>query len=89
MVRLFVRHEVADYRAWKQVYDDFDAERTALGVTGQAVFRSISNPRDVTVWHDFATREAADSFVSSPQLRDTMQKAGIQGAPEIWSAEEA
>jgi hypothetical protein len=89
MVRLFVRHQVADYPAWRRVYDDFDAERQTLGVTGQGVFRSVGNPNDITVWHDFPTREAADSFVSSPRLRDTMQQAGIQGAPEIWSAEEA
>ena len=35
MVRLFVRHQVADYPAWRRVYDDFDAERQTLGVTGQ------------------------------------------------------
>ena len=56
MVRLFVRHQVADYPAWKKVYDYFDAERQTLGVTGQAVF-ARSKPNDITVWHDFdATR---------------------------------
>ena len=27
MVRLFVRHNVSDYAAWRNVYDEFDEER--------------------------------------------------------------
>src|SRR5262245_24038172 len=52
MVRLFIRHDVADYDAWRQVYDEFDSTRRGLGVTGDAVFQSVDNPNDVTVWHD-------------------------------------
>ena len=37
MVRMFVRHDVADYDAWRQGYDAFDSTRRSLGVTGQAV----------------------------------------------------
>jgi hypothetical protein len=44
MVRLFVRHNVADYGAWRKAYDEFDEERAAMGVTGDAVFQSIDNP---------------------------------------------
>ena len=84
MARLFVRHRVADYTAWREVYDGFDKERRGLGVTGQAVYQSVSDPNDVTAWHDFSTQEAAEAFASSPQLRDAMQHAGVQGAPEVW-----
>ena len=31
MVRLFVRHGVADYEAWRKVYDEFDAQRRPTG----------------------------------------------------------
>ena len=27
MTRVFVRHNVADYKVWRKAYDDFDAER--------------------------------------------------------------
>ena len=89
MVRLFIRHDVADYDAWRQVYDEFDATRREMGVTGDAVFQSIDNPNDVTVWHDFETAEAARALVSSPELRDAMQRAGVQGQPQTWLATEA
>jgi len=84
MVRLFVRHNVEDYEAWRKVYDDFDEGRRPMGVTGDAVFQSIDNPDDVTVWHDFDTAEAAQAFVSSDELRNAMQQAGVRGEPQIW-----
>ena len=84
MVRMFFRHEVADYPAWRSVYDSIDESRASMGVTGQAVFRSTADDRDVTGWHDFETQEAAQTFASSPALREAMGRAGVQGAPQIW-----
>jgi hypothetical protein len=89
MVRLFVRHNVADYDAWRKVYDEFDAERRPMGVTGDAVFQSIEDPNDVTVWHDFAGADEAREFVSSEALRTAMQRAGVQGEPQIWFVTQA
>ena len=42
-VRMFVRHDVTDYAAWRSVYDGFEADRKALGVTG-ALSHLIGNP---------------------------------------------
>jgi hypothetical protein len=89
MTRLFVRHNVADYTAWRKAYDDFDAERNTLGVTAHAVFQSIDDPNDVTVWHDFSTSQSAKSFASSARLKDVMAKAGVKSAPQIWFVSEA
>ncbi len=86
MVRMFVRHRVADYGAWRPVYDSIEAERDAAGVTGKAVFQTVGDPNDVTVWHDFDSSEAAEAFASSPALKDAMQRAGVDGRPEIWFA---
>jgi hypothetical protein len=83
-VRMYVRHDVADYAAWRKVYDGFDAERIGLGVTAQSVYRSLDNPNDVTVSHDFKTSEAAKAFASSPNLKNAMQNAGVKGPPQIW-----
>ncbi len=84
MIRLFVRHRVADYAAWRKVYDEFDATRRPMGVIGEAVFQSIDDPNDVTVWHDFQTADEAQAFASSEAVRDVMQRAGVEGAPEVW-----
>jgi len=55
-----------------------------MGVKGDAVFQSIDDPNDVTVWHDFEAADAARAFVSSDALRDAMQRAGVQGEPQVW-----
>jgi hypothetical protein len=84
MVRLFIRHSVEDYQAWRKEYDEFDQQRRSMGVTDDAVFQSIDNPNDVTVWHDFDTAEAAQALTSSEELRVAMQHGGVQGEPQIW-----
>lgn len=89
MARLFVRHDVTDYKVWRQAYDDFDSERKTFGVTGHAVFQSADDPNDVTAWHDFATTESAKNFASSSRLKEVMGKAGVKGVPQIWFVNEA
>ena len=84
MIRLFVRHPVADFATWKQAYDDFDAERRGMGVVGDEVYQTVGDPNDVTVWHDFESEEAAQSFMGSARLHEVMDEAGVTGPPQIW-----
>ena len=89
MVRLFVRINVADYETWRGVYDQFYGQRVDMGVLGAAAFQLVDDPNDVTVWHDFETDEVARAFVSSDALRNVMQRAGVQGEPQIWFTTES
>ena len=84
MIRLFVRHPVSDFAKWKQAYDDFNAERSGMGVTGHAVFRAVDDANDVTIWHDFGNMESAQAFMSSPRLKEVMESAGVAGEPSVW-----
>jgi hypothetical protein len=84
MIRMFVRHQVTDFTTWKKAYDDFDDERTGMGVARGAVFQSATDSNDITVWHDFETLDAAQSFVESDRLREVMASAGVAGEPQIW-----
>ena len=68
-VRIYVRHNVTDYEAWRKAYNDFDTKRRKMGVTAQAVYRSLDDGNDVTVTHDFTNAEKAKAFTSSPDLR--------------------
>jgi quinol monooxygenase YgiN len=83
-VRMFVRHEVADYGAWRKTYDAFAPTQKKLGVIYQAVYQSTDNPNDVTVIHDFHSIEKAKAFAASPELKAAMEKSGVKGAPQIW-----
>jgi hypothetical protein len=88
MVRLYIRHGVADYDAWRSVYDDFAGQQQAAGVRAEAVYQSIDDPNDVTVWHDFDDAGVARAFVGSAELRDAMGSAGVQGEPQMWFTQE-
>jgi len=84
MVRLFIRHDVADYGAWREGYDAFDETRRGMGVIGDAVYQTAGNPNDVTVTHDFETEDAAKAILSSAELKAAMENAGVVGEPQIW-----
>lgn len=86
MATLFVRHDVADFSAWKKAYDDFDEERAAMGVTGHGVYQVENNPNSVIIYHHFDSMEAAKAFMGSPRLREVMASAGVQGQPTVWFA---
>lgn len=89
MTTLFVRHQVADYAKWRQVYDNFVPSQQRLGVKAQAVYRAAADPNDVTITHEFAALEAAQQFAASDDLRNAMHDAGIVGEPTIWFASKA
>lgn len=82
MIRMFVRHEVSDYEAWRKVYDGFD--RSALGVVSAAVYRSLDDPNDVTVVHDFESAEAAHAFADAGDLENAMRHGGVTSTPTVW-----
>ena len=84
MATIFIRRKVHDYAAWRKVYDSFAPVQKRLGVTAQAVYRSEGNPRELTVTHEFATMDSAHAFAGSSELREAMQSAGVEGAPDIW-----
>jgi hypothetical protein len=84
MATLFVRHTVADFATWKKGYDAFDAERKTMGVTGDGVYQADGNGNDVTVYHEFATMDAAKAFAGSDRLKEVMRDAGVEGQPDIW-----
>ena len=84
MVRMFIRHPVGDYRAWRRAYNAFDKERRGMGVIGHAVYRTVASPNDVTVSHDFASVGRAKAFAASLRLREVMKGAGVKGKPTIW-----
>ena len=85
-VRMFVRHEVADYGAWRKAFDEFGPMRKKMGLTSKGVYQSTDSPNDVTVIHDFHSLEKAKAFAASPELKSAMEKAGVKGAPQIWYA---
>jgi len=83
MATILIKHSVADYAAWREVYDSVDDLRTTHGVTNPRVWREVGAPGTIFVSHDFATLDAARGFAGDPGLGDAMAKAGVVGEPRI------
>jgi hypothetical protein len=83
-VRMFVRHEVSDFAAWKKAFESFAPVQKKGGVFYKAVYQSADDPNDVTVIHDFHSLEKAKAFAANPELKSAMEKGGVKGAPQIW-----
>jgi hypothetical protein len=72
-----IRHRVADFDAWKTIYDGFAPIQADNGVHAHQVLRSIENPNDVIVTHTFDSPEIARAFVAMPELKDAMSEGGV------------
>jgi heme-degrading monooxygenase HmoA len=82
-VTLVVHHRVADYDAWKVVFDAHESVRRSHGETEHRVYRDIHDPNRVIVHNDFPSEDAARGFTEDPSLHDAMARAGVQGEPGI------
>jgi hypothetical protein len=80
---LIVRHNVADYAAWRKAYTEADAIRAKHGCTGERVLQSPSDPNDVVATHEFPSVAQAEAFASDPALGAAMQSAGVVGTPRV------
>jgi quinol monooxygenase YgiN len=86
---LIVRHRVANFDKWKEVFDSFTPVRKEHGWLSAIVYRDATDPNMVTIVNRVKDLDGAKRYGSSNGLREAMQKAGVQGAPEIFFVEEA
>jgi quinol monooxygenase YgiN len=77
MSTFFVRHRVADYDAWRVVYDGAGEMQRAAGVTEAAVYRDADDPHEVLVVHRFGSREQAEAFMGNTDAKAAMAAAGV------------
>ena len=77
MTITFLRHHVADYEAWRRVYDSVGDMQRQGGVTEEAVYRDEGDPNEVLVIHRFGSSSEAHSFMENPDLRQAMAEAGV------------
>lgn len=86
---MIVRHRVADYTAWRAVYETVEDLRQQHGCFGAEVMVDPADKEDVYVLHRFPSLEQAQAFAGSDELREAMGRAGVAGPPRIEFAIEA
>ena len=83
MATLLVKHRVANFEQWKQVFDSLDPVRKEHGFLGSTVHRDAADPNIVVIVNRVGSLEGAKKYGGSQGLRDAMARAGVQGVPEI------
>lgn len=83
MAIALILHRVADYDAWRKVYDSVADMQKEGGVTQESVHRMADDPDNVLVIHHFDGVATAKGFLARANLKDAMQRGGIQGEPRI------
>jgi quinol monooxygenase YgiN len=77
-VVLFIRHSVANFAAWKKVFDEVEGLRRKHGCTGYRLYTAANNPGDVIVYESYPTAQQAEAFFNDPALAEAMGRAGVQ-----------
>ncbi len=89
MATLIIRHSVQDFAQWKAAYDEHAGARANSGTSNYHVFRNADNPNEVVVMSDVDDMDKARAFLGSDDLRQTMEKGGVAGPPDIVFLNEA
>jgi len=83
MPSMLVRYHVQDYAKWRLGFDAHGPARLAAGCTGAQVFRDFKDPNEIVLLLNWDNLANAHEFAQSQDLRETMQRLGVDGQPEI------
>jgi len=87
MHHVLIIHEVADYPAWKRVFDDAAGIRREAGERSYQVLRSQDDPNRIVHFSVWTSVDDARRFFESPTLVQIRKEAGVR-SPEFIYLEE-
>ncbi len=82
MSHVLIIHEVADYAAWKSIFDSAAAIRREAGEMSFQVLKYESDPNRIVHFSRWTSLADARCFFESPRLIRIRQEAGVK-APEF------
>ena len=83
MSYVLVRITVGDYAKWRPVFDQVSNLRKNSGSQGGQLLRKTDSPNEVTLLFEWPDLEKARQYFQSDALRQAMQRAGVQGKPDV------
>ncbi len=82
-----IDHDVADFDTWAKHFADHAPARRKAGITSERVYRGADDRAKVVVVLGYESADEARRFFDSADLRETMQRAGVTGAPRVTFSE--
>ncbi len=87
MPNIFLQHRVADYDAWRPIYDADIERRSAAQLQEIGVFRKAGDENLVLLVWSTDNTEGFKAMLTSEELKAKMQEAGVVSEPEVWIGE--
>lgn len=82
MQHVLIIHEVADYGAWKNVFDGAAEIRKEAGERSYQVLQYVNEPNKIVHFSAWTSIADAKAFFESPRLVQIRKEAGVK-APEF------
>jgi heme-degrading monooxygenase HmoA len=84
---VLIIHEVADYTAWKGVFDDAAELRRQAGEQRFQVLRAQDEANRIIHFSEWSSLDAARHFFASPQLERIREQAGVRSPTFLYLEE--
>lgn len=87
MEYVLIIHELEDYEAWKQIFDEAASIRKEAGEQSYQVLKYDNNANKIVHFSKWISIANAKAFFESPKLVQIRKQAGVK-APEFIYLEE-
>ena len=84
MPHVLIIHEVADYDAWKKVFDSAAVMRRDAGERSFQVLRFQNDPNRIVHFSVWTSLDEAKRFFESPKLVQIRREAGVKSPEFIY-----
>jgi hypothetical protein len=83
MLTTILSYEVKDYKMWRKVFDENATNRNTLGVNVTGLYRSVDNPKLISIICEASTENSMKEFMNHQQSKLAFEKSGVIGKPEV------
>ena len=84
MPHVLIIHEVADYPAWKKIFDSAAAIRKEAGERTYQVLKYEADPNKIVHFSTWTSHAEARVFFESPRLVKIREEAGVKAPDFIY-----
>ena len=87
MPYVLIIHEVADYEAWKTIFNNAAPIRKAAGEESYQLLRFESDANNIVHFSRWNSLQNARKFFESPRLVEIRQQAGVEAPTFVYLEE--
>ena len=87
MQYVLIVHEVADYGAWKAIFDDAAKIRKQAGELSYQLLRERSDANQIVHFSKWSSLDNAKRFFESPEVVEIRRRAGVKAPTFVYLQE--